>query len=437
MGGVIIAGVHSGTGKTTLTMGIIRTLTRQGLNIATAKVGPDYIDPMFHKVASGNTCYNLDMWAMRPQTIDSILYHLHSQSDMVICEGVMGLFDGAFRGGGSTADVAKYTQYPIVLVIDCQKHSTSVSAIVHGFDTLDKDICIAGVILNKVGSQKHRHILIDSFKKYVPHIPIMGIFHTIQDLHLPSRHLGLVQGCEHIDLEQKIERIAYICLQNIDINAVQNCANTHNKDFPKTPFCNIPKLGNHIAIAYDMAFQFVYPHIITAWQLAGVKISYFSPLNNEIPSKDADAIYLCGGYPELYLPTLQKAHNFKNAICRAVQKNIPVYGECGGYMVMGQKIIGADNISYDMIGVLDHSTDFSTKQRTLSYQTASVMDDKIPLAPHLRGHSFHYATSHTKNKHALYQTTDTNAITPTYNGGVKGSAFGSFFHMIDVADTVI
>ncbi len=432
MAGIIIAGTHSATGKTTVTMGLLRAFKNQGIRVAAAKVGPDYIDPAFHRIASGNDCYNIDLWAMRNSTVDGILHHLQCQSDIVVIEGAMGLFDGAADGGGSTADVACLTRYPIILVVDCAKHSTSVAAVVQGFDTLVPDVRIAGVILNKVGSKKHRHMLTQSLTTYVPHIPIMGVMDTNTHIQLPSRHLGLVQGVEHESLNRLLDTLADMCIKNIDVSAVSRCADTVQSFIPPTPFPMYPPLGTHIAISRDAAFQFLYPHVCKAWQQAGAVISYFSPLHNQAPHPDADAVYLCGGYPELHLPSLAQAHTFKTAIRQAVANNIPVYGECGGYMVMGRAIIGADKVRYDMIGVLDHTTDFSRTQRTLCYQTARAIHPPHPaFDASMQGHRFHYATVKTSPKTPFIRAQNTYGTESVVDGGVQGSAYGSFFHMID------
>ncbi len=432
MGGVIIAGTQSDIGKTTITMGILRAFIKQGIIVSSAKVGPDYIDPVFHRTATGTDCYNLDLWAMRSQTIHGILHHLQSISHMVVIEGVMGLFDGASGGVGSTADVARLTGYPIILVIDCAKQSTSISALIHGFDSLIPDIHIAGVILNKVGSQKHRHILCESIKYHLPHIPIMGIIQMDSNIQLPSRHLGLIQGAEHTDLKGFIDTLADICTQHVDLTALQACADTTQSCIPPTAFPTYPPLGTHIAISRDIAFQFLYPHIQYAWEQAGATLSYFSPLNDEIPHPDADAVYLCGGYPELHLPVLANAHNFQSAIRNAVKHNIPVYGECGGYMIMGKSIIGADKQRYNMIGVLNHITDFYNTRRTLSYQTASAIHPTHrAFQQPMKGHTYHYATTHTPAKTPFIRLQNTHDSIPYMEGGIQNSAFGSFFHIID------
>lgn len=432
MAGIIIAGIQSGTGKTTITMGLIRAFCMQNIRIACAKVGPDYIDSAFHTVASDNTCYNLDLWAMRPDTINGLIWTLEDTSDLHIIEGVMGLFDGTQGGIGSTAHMAKHTGYPIVLVVDCSRHSTSISAIIHGFDSLDKDIAIAGVILNRVGSQKHRAILLESLHTHVPHIPILGILPTLPHMTLPSRHLGLIQHCEHPTLDTFLQQTAHTITECVNISTLQKLARPAT--CTKAPFPHIPPLGTHIAISRDKGFQFIYAHIVHAWEQAGVNISYFSPLANQAPHPDANAIYICGGYPELHLPTLAKAHVFKNAIRQAVKNHIPVYGECGGYMVMGHSIIDTDGIPYPMIGVLDTITDFQNKTRTLSYQTFENMHTDTPLPMHSKGHSFHYATTHQASKAPLGMLTNTYTHTPQQSGARQGSAYGSFYHMIDIVE---
>ncbi|HEY9057056.1 MAG TPA: cobyrinate a,c-diamide synthase, partial [Aurantimonas sp.] len=308
MTGLLIAAPHSGAGKTTVTLGLLRALRRAGVAVGSAKAGPDYIDPAFHAAASGGPCVNLDPWAMRPALVASLAGEAHQQGEAFVVEAMMGLFDGAADGSGSAADLASMLDLNIVLVVDCARQSHSVAALVRGFATHRADIAIAGLILNRVGSDRHESLLREALAPLV--IPVLGVLPRQPDLALPERHLGLVQAGEHGDLEAFIERAAGWIEEGCDLPAVTALASAGLEPMAAASpgsVAPLAPLGRTIAVARDDAFAFAYPHLLDGWRDAGAALSFFSPLADEAPAPAADAIYLPGGYPELHAGRLAAA----------------------------------------------------------------------------------------------------------------------------------
>ena len=267
MSGVIIAAPGSGSGKTTITLGLLRALSRRGVPVRAAKSGPDYIDPMFHSAACGATCYNLDAWAMSEPRIKSIA----TGSDLLLIEGAMGLFDGAPPDGrGATADLARLLGLPVILVVDASHMAQSIAPLVNGFAHHDPDVQIAGVILNKVGSPRHEAML-----RAALNTPVLGAIHRDASLETPSRHLGLVPAGERPDLDNFLNRAADVVLQSIDLEAIQALA----QSLPGVSKNNAtPAATKRLAVAKDAAFAFAYPHLMEDFRSQGFDIVHFSPL---------------------------------------------------------------------------------------------------------------------------------------------------------------
>ncbi len=418
--GFLIAATNSRSGKTVFTMGLARALAEQGHNVQVAKSGPDYIDPAFHQAASGKPCVNLDGWAMS----ESRLRSLASGDHMLLIEGAMGLFDGASDGSGSSADLAKLLDIPVILLVNCASTSQSVAAIVRGFTSHDPDLKIAGVVLNNVGSKRHADMLQTALS--ATETPVLGILYRAASLARPSRHLGLVQAEEDPALEEFIETSAGIIAKSLDLDAIAKLATALPAP---SPHARMPHLGQHIAIAKDAAFSFLYPHHLADWAADGVRVSYFSPLANEAPNEAADAIFLPGGYPELHAAALTRAGNFRRAMSDAAGSGKTIYGECGGYMVLGHTLTDARDIPHPMLGLLDLETSFSIKRLHLGYRTVTAQDG--PLQGTFKAHEFHYATTLTEVGTPLFEAQSANGTTKM--GLVSKNVSGSFAHIIDLA----
>ncbi|MDH3658552.1 MAG: cobyrinate a,c-diamide synthase, partial [Alphaproteobacteria bacterium] len=297
--GVIVAAPASGSGKTTVTLALLRALRAEGRKVGSFKVGPDYIDPVFHARASGRICPNLDSWAMRIETLSGLGDQVGTDADLVIGEGVMGLFDGALIGQGSTADLASLFDMPVVLVVDAGRMGASAAALVQGFIRHREDVDVAGVIFNRVASAVHADLLKRACDDHFSQ-PVIGCLPTDPRLELPSRHLGLVQADEKPSLEGFLDEAAGIVAEHLDLEQFQRLARPFGLGLYGPPPCPLRPLGQRIAVADDLAFAFAYPAVLEGWRGAGAEVSTFSPLNDEPPPEDADAIYLPGGYPELH-----------------------------------------------------------------------------------------------------------------------------------------
>ena len=429
--GVIIAAPGSGSGKTTLTLALLRCLREAGVAVASAKVGPDYIDPAFHTAASGRTCHNLDTWSMSDRTVSALIADLQRNASAIVVEGVMGLFDGAPDGRGSAADLSRRTGWPVVLVVDASGMAASVAALVHGFVSYDPEVEIAGVIFNRTGSARHGALLRRAMQPVG--VPVFGCVTRCERLALPERHLGLIQAREHPDLEGFLARAAEQIGREVDTEAILAAARLVRVE-PSDNGYGLPVLGQHIAVAHDDAFAFCYPYVLDAWRRAGCEISFFSPLDDERPNENADAVYLPGGYPELYAARLADAGRFRAALRRHAERGAVVYGECGGYMVLGDRLVDADGIAHRMTGLLPVETSFESPRLHLGYREVVLARDGVlgPGGSRFRGHEFHFASVLSRpSPTALFQIFDAE-LEPLGDTGLQaGNVMGSFVHLMD------
>ncbi|NKB27471.1 MAG: cobyrinate a,c-diamide synthase [Rhodobacteraceae bacterium] len=426
--GLILAAPSSGSGKTTLTLGLLRALKRAGVAMRGAKSGPDYIDPRFHEAACGAPCMNLDAWAMSAPRISS----LASGKGLLLIEGAMGLFDGAPPDGkGATADLVRILGLPVVLVVDAARMSQSIAPLVAGFARHDPRVRIGGVILNRTGSPRHARLLKTALESLA--IPVLGAIPRDANLTLPSRHLGLVQAAEHPDLDAFLDHAADTVAKHLDLEALQGLAARYQESSllnTSTPLGNLPQ---RIAIARDAAFAFAYPHQLAMWRAAGATLTFFSPLANE-PVPKADRIFLPGGYPELHGARLAQNSIFLESLRDAAQTT-EIYGECGGYMVLGDALTDADGTRHKMAGLLALETSFAERKLHLGYRRLRGYLGNMARARgavgHFAGHEFHYATTLKAEGEPLWQAEDAegNALAPM--GLVQGNVSGSFAHIID------
>ena len=432
--GLIIAAPRSSSGKTAITLGLLRALRDAGRRVAAAKVGPDYIDPTYLTAASGRTCRNLDSWAMRPATLAAQLSALGRDADLVICEGVMGLFDGA--GGdnaGSTADLAALTGWPVVLVVDAAGQGASVAALVEGFAHHRRDVPLAGIILNRVASERHAAILRAALARALPELRILGAVPRVGTLSLPARHLGLIPAGERPVLDHFLADAAAFVKQHVDIDTLVDVAAPVR--LTEAASATLPALGMRIAVARDDAFLFAYAATLESWRQSGAELSFFSPLADE-PPPDGDAIYLPGGYPELFAGRLAGNRRFLEGLRAAAQCGAAIYGECGGYMVLGRALIDAEDQAHEMAGLLPVTTSFAARKLHLGYRRVALAA-ATPLGPAgaaFRGHEFHYASIVAEGDGLpLFAAADVDSAPLGPVGRVAGRVMGSFIHLIDRA----
>ncbi len=433
--GLVIAAPASGSGKTTVTLGLLRHLARRGVRVASAKAGPDYIDPAFHAAASGKPCFNLDAWAMRRGTLAALIARLSADAEIILCEGVMGLFDGAGPDAmGSTADLAALAGWPVVLVIDIQRQGASAAAVLRGFASHRRDVRIAGVIFNRASGDSHAALAANAVARAVPDIAILGWLGRAAELSLPERHLGLVQAREHAVLDPFLDAAADAVSAGIDVDALRRLARPAALAPSAPGDAPIAPLGRHIAVAADDAFSFAYPAVTEGWRRAGARVSPFSPLRDEAPRPDCDAIYLPGGYPELHGARLAAAARFMNGLRGAAARGAAIYGECGGYMVLGRGFVDAAGARHAMAGLLPLESSFAARRLHLGYRRA-VLATASPLGPKgtvLRGHEFHYASVVDEGPgEMLFAIADAAGRALGGIGRARGRVMGSFLHLID------
>jgi cobyrinic acid a,c-diamide synthase len=430
--GVIVAAPASGAGKTTIAIALVAALARRGIAVRTAKAGPDYIDPAFHAAAAGKPSLNLDTWAMPPGLVDALAAEAASGVDLLVIEGVMGLFDGIpgeLQRTGATADLAARLRLPVLLVFDVSGQSQSAAATVRGFASHDPAAPIAGVILNRIRSERHRELVTNAIAQIG--IPVLGAVPREKTLALPERHLGLVQAAEHPDLAHHLARLAEMAERCLNLDAILAAA-APMQPGPATLPSALPPPGQRVALASDAAFTFVYPHVLNGWRRAGAEIVTFSPLANEAPPDDCDCCWLPGGYPELHAGTLAAASRFRIGLTRFTATRT-VHGECGGYMLLGQGIEDAHGARHAMTGLLGHATSLAKRKLHLGYRTARLLCDCAtgPAGTVLRGHEFHYATLvEPGNDEQLVDLSDGQDRSLGKAGARRGHVTGTFFHAI-------
>ena len=342
----MIAAPRSGSGKTIVTLGLLRAFKRRGVEVVGLKSGPDYIDPAFHAAASGRDGVNLDSWAMAPELLTALAERAARGSALALCEASMGLFDGvpAERGRtGASADVAASLGMPVLLVIDVSGQAQSAAAIVKGCVSYDARLKVGGVIVNRVGSERHRRLVVEAIEALG--VPVVGALPRDDKVTLPERHLGLVQAGETEALDARLEAIADFIEAHVDCSRVLALAGELNFAASVPAPAAVRPPGQRIALARDAAFSFIYPHLLQGWRAAGAEIVSFSPLADEPPPSDCDACWLPGGYPELHAGRLAAAARFREGLRRFAEKR-PVHGECGGYMALGESLIDASGVPH-------------------------------------------------------------------------------------------
>lgn len=432
--GLLIAAPRSGAGKTTVTLGLLGALKRRGVAVQSFKCGPDYIDPAFHAAATGRPSFNIDSWAMRIETAAAILARETAHADLVIAEGLMGLFDGVATAGhwgnGASADLAAATGWPVILVVDITGQSQTAAATALGFARYRPGVSIAGVLLNRSGSERHARLAASGFER--AGITVFGILPRAPNLELPERHLGLVQAEETADLSTRLDNLASFVEKHASLDSILTAARPgtlaaqHKKPLRPPP-------GQRIALARDAAFSFVYPHVLAGWREAGAEIIPFSPLDDEVPHATADVVWLPGGYPELHAGKLAGAARFKAGLSQFAESK-PVHGECGGYMALGTGLVDADGHRHEMLGLLGLETSFASRKMHLGYRRARLLEQSClgDAGAALTGHEFHYATVVSSADPPLFSVENADGEPIAGAGGsVRGTVSGSFFHVVD------
>jgi cobyrinic acid a,c-diamide synthase len=435
-GALLVAAPASGAGKTPLVAGLLRALAQRGLCVRPAKSGPDYIDPAFHAAAAGRSGPNLDAWAMPRSLRSALIARALEDSDLLLVEGAMGLFDGVAGGArhaGSAALLAAEHQIPVLLVVDVWHQFQTAAAVVRGLATHDARVRVAGVVLNRAAGERHAEGVAVAVRELG--LPVLGWLPRDAALERPSRHLGLVQASEHADLDAWLDALAARVRERVDLDALVALARAPEPfDAPAAPALAAP--GKRVALAHDAAFTFVYPHVLDAWQQQGAEVVRFSPLANEPPPPECDACWLPGGYPELHAAALARATRFLDGL-RAFAAARPVHGECGGYMVLGRVLEDGQGVRHAMAGLLGHATSFARPRLHLGYRAARWRGEPAfgRTDRPLRGHEFHHSSLlEPGSDEPCVELFDGigNPLGPA--GGRRGRVTGTFFHAIAAAE---
>jgi cobyrinic acid a,c-diamide synthase len=434
---VIIAADRSGAGKTTITLSLLAYLQHHQFNIQSFKVGPDYIDPMFHQFVTQKPCRNLDPILTSEPYIKQCFTRHTQNTDYALIEGVMGLFDGVSPlidhiPTGSTAHIAQILNLPILFVIDCSRLSGSVAAIVHGFTTLNPNLKFAGLILNKVASDRHLELLKSALEPL--NIAILGIVRRQDHIHLPERHLGLVPTDELPQLQTLIHQLTHLAADCFDWEKLLPLFQTEKQvkiQFNlKKPDLNLPV---KIAVARDQAFSFYYQDNLDILQQLGAELIFWSPLNDTQVPENIQGFYFGGGFPELFAKQLSENSSAIKAIRDRISVGIPTYAECGGLMYLCEEIIDFENKSWPMVGILPTKA-FMGKRLKLGYYQATTLQNS-PLFPQkttIFGHQFHRSDLTTESPNPVYkmkryrQNQDNETIT---EGWSFANLHASYLHL--------
>lgn len=379
---LLIAATSSGCGKTTFTLGLLRALRHRGVQVASFKCGPDYIDPKYHSLASGQPSINLDPYMMSEQHLREVYCRSAQDAEAVVVEGVMGLFDGYERMQGSSASVASLLDIPVILLVNAASSAYSVGAIIYGFANFRPEVKIAGVVFNRVASESHYRYLCDAAED--AGVPVLGYIPKSAILEVPSRHLGL--SLQELDaLDAFPEQVAALVEEHVDIDRLLELSTVPMMQQTSSPVRPLERQqGMRIAVAQDEAFNFVYPENIRRLAELG-EIVYFSPMRSLHLPDDVSMIYLPGGYPEFYLEELQSNAQIRAEIATFAKSGGKVLAECGGMMYLCRAIKDDKGQTYDMCGVLDNVATMEAMKLTLGYRHFELEGCKW------RGHEFHYS----------------------------------------------
>lgn len=430
---IIIAGTHSGVGKTTIVTGLLAALKQQGLNVQSYKVGPDYIDPGYHQLASGKVAHNLDTWLVPTDKVVPIFTKTAIGNDLVIVEGVMGLYDGGRQGVSSTATIAKLLNAPVVLVIDAKSMGESAAAIALGYKMYDQEVNFMGVIINRLGSVTHEKMVRDALDRIG--IPVLGSIYRNEGISMPERHLGLTPVTEH----NAHDRIAELCAQisgQVNLAQIISIANsapelpslTDNEDVMDV--APVVRIG----VAQDEAFSFYYPESLDVLKSMGAEIVPFSPLKDkELPV--VDGLLFGGGFPEMFVSELANNVSMRQSIYTACKVGMPIYAECGGFMYLTREIVDFDGQRYEMVGAIPASCSMQSKLQTVGYVEATALTDNVlcDAQQSIRGHEFHFSMMDIDESVEgfpwafEFKKTRTGAVYP--GGYAQGNLLASYLHM--------
>ena len=479
MGGIVIAGERSGVGKTTVTLALLAALAQRSQRVQSFKVGPDYIDPMFHTRVTGRPCYNLDPVLTSAAYVGQCFAEQCRDAEFAVVEGVMGLFDGATGAAetASTAHIAKLLNLPVLLVVDCSRLSRSVLAIVHGYRSFDPALNLAGVVLNRVGSDRHLQLLQDALATF--DLPILGILRRQAEITLPDRHLGLVPTAELPQLQERLDRLGHLGQTSFDwpqllpllrvskavSPALQTLESPVSEDSPRChdPRCHDPQSHDpqshglqsqevpqsrpqphetanlelirrtkpRLAIAQDAAFSFYYADGLTYLTYLGAELVPWSPLVDATLPEATDGLYLGGGFPEMFGAALAENRPLRQQLRQRIQAGLPTYAECGGLMYLAEHLVDLQGRTWPMVGVLPTTVTMESRL-TLGYRRATATATSVALQAQQQvwGHEFHHSQVTMPPSAPLYQLQRFDAKSPhTTEGWGARHLHASYLHL--------
>jgi cobyrinic acid a,c-diamide synthase len=429
---VVIAGTHSGVGKTTIALGLMAAFRKRGLEVQSFKVGPDFIDPGHHTRVLGGPSRNLDGWMLSKKYNQATFSLAMSGKDLGIVEGVMGLFDG-YDGrseAGSTAQMAKWLGLPVILVVDASSMARSVAALVRGFATFDRDLRLAAVIANRVGSPTHVHFLAEAMTS-IPEVVFLGGIPRTETVEIPERHLGLVTSDEEPYSANLFEELASLVEKHLDLTALLDMSAIeirHEKlslPKPRPP-------GVRLGVARDEAFCFYYQENLDLLANFGAELCFFSPIRDHHLPADVAGVYLGGGYPELYTRKLTQNESLRSEILTAAQRGMPIYAECGGFMYLTRSIQVEDS-TYGMVGLYPFDTRMLPRRKALGYREVVLKKDSLlgPKGLRARGHEFHYSelVDESSDIPSLFRVSDRKGIDTVVDGFVVHNVLAGYIHL--------
>ena len=431
---IVIAATRSGSGKTTIVAGLLAALRKKGLKVQAYKIGPDYIDPGYHALASGRAVHNLDTWLVPEVRLREIFARSAASSDIAVIEGVMGLYDGGRGGISSTAEIARLLDAPVLLVIDAKSMGASAAAIALGFRAYDPDVHLMGVLLNRIGSPTHEAMIREALSGI--HMPLLGALRRDNSLSMPERHLGLVPTTENREREL-IERLGDAVGSQVDLDGILALA--RNAPALSLPLSENPSTGSvasahgcRIAVAHDEAFSFYYPESLSVLEHFGARCVPFSPLSDEgLPP--ADGLILGGGFPEMFADRLGKNQSMMRSIRSAAKAGMPIYAECGGFMYLMDELVDFEGHSHPMLGIFPGTVRMQERLQMVGYVEAELLQDTIlgQAGDLLRGHEFHFSSETTASQELsrAFRLTRMRNGQQYPAGYANGNILGSYLHL--------
>ncbi|MEH7332165.1 cobyrinate a,c-diamide synthase [Neobacillus drentensis] len=392
----VLAGTGSGVGKTTFTIGIMRTLMKRGLTVQGFKCGPDYIDPTYHTAVTKRPSRNIDSFMMSHDTVRAIVARASQDADAAIIEGVMGFYDGKspLSNEGSAAHISEITKSPVILIVNAASMARSAAAIVKGFQKLDESSNIVGIIANQLGSKSHFEIVKAAIEQECG-IPVIGYLLKGAVPMMPSRHLGLVPAIERGDLDTYFDSLAEAIEETVDVEQLLEITKTQSLDVSESIFDAQPQRQEvHIAVAKDAAFNFYYEENLELLRTYGATLHYFSPLQNEEVPENAQGLYIGGGFPEEFAKILAKNEETKQSIRAALERGVPTLAECGGFMYLTEEIVNRQGQVFPMLGIIPGRVRMQDKLAALGYREITGVPGNflINAEEQAKGHEFHYST---------------------------------------------